>query len=112
MASATKNIVGVTIPIRGWALDIDNFETRGLNFLDHNNIGESDIFVPVTIAGSRIRGTEVTLRSPRLWNRGQLHLAYSNQIAQAEGAFTGGLIVGLPPSPRVPRHSTTTSATR
>jgi len=28
-----------------------------------------------------------------------VHLAYSNQIAQAEGAFTGGLIVGLPPSP-------------
>jgi TonB dependent receptor/Carboxypeptidase regulatory-like domain/TonB-dependent Receptor Plug Domain len=90
---------GVTIPVRGWALDIDNFETRGINFLDHNNIGESDIFIPVTVAESRIRGTEVTLRSPRLWNRGQAHLAYSNQIAQAQGAFTGGLIVGPPPAP-------------
>jgi TonB dependent receptor/Carboxypeptidase regulatory-like domain/TonB-dependent Receptor Plug Domain len=90
---------GVTIPIRGWLLDIDNFETRGVNFLDHNNIGESDIFIPVTLADSRIRGTELTLRSPRLWNRGQAHLAYSNQMAQGEGAFTGGLIVGLPPSP-------------
>ncbi|MGD1209751.1 MAG: TonB-dependent receptor [Candidatus Acidiferrales bacterium] len=90
---------GVTIPIRGWALDIDNFETRGVNFLDHNNIGESDIFIPVTVAGSRIRGTEVTVRSPRIWKQGQVHLAYSNQIAQGEGAFTGGLIVGLPPSP-------------
>ena len=90
---------GVTIPIRGWSLDIDNFETRGVNFLDHNNIGESDIFIPVTLAESRIRGTEVTLRSPRLWNRGQAHLAYSNQMAQGAGAFTGGLIVGLPPSP-------------
>ena len=66
---------------------------------DSNNIGESDIFIPVTLAESRIRGTEVTLRSPRLWNRGQAHLAYSNQMAQGEGAFTGGLIVGLPPSP-------------
>ena len=35
------------------------------------------------IDGARIRGTELTLRSPRLWNRGQAHLAYSNQIAQA-----------------------------
>ena len=89
---------GVTIPIRGWSLDIDNFETRGVNFLDHNNIGESSVFIPVTIAESRIRGTELTIRSPRMWNRAQLHLAYSNQIAQAAGAFTGGLITaGDPP---------------
>ncbi len=89
---------GVTIPIRGWSLDIDNFETRGTNFLDHNNIGESSVFIPVTIAESRIRGTEVTVRSPRLWNRGQVHLAYSNQTAQAAGEFTGGLITsGDPP---------------
>ena len=91
---------GVTIPIRGWSLDIDNFETRGVNFLDHNNIGESSVFIPVTIAESRIRGTELTIRSPRVWNRAQVHLAYSNQIAQAQGAFTGGLIpVGPPPPP-------------
>jgi Carboxypeptidase regulatory-like domain/TonB-dependent Receptor Plug Domain len=89
---------GVTIPIRGWALDIDNFETRGVNFLDHNNIGESDIFIPVTVAESRIRGTELTIRSPRLWHHADVHLAYSNQTAQAAGAFTGGLIVpGDPP---------------
>jgi carboxypeptidase family protein/TonB-dependent receptor-like protein len=87
---------GVTIPFRGWSLDVDNFETRGVNFLDHNNIGESSIFIPVTIAESRIRGTEVTVRSPRIWHRANVHLAYSNQIAQARGGFTGGLIVGLP----------------
>jgi hypothetical protein len=91
---------GVTIPIRGWSLDIDNFETRGVNFLDHNNIGESSVFIPVTVAESRIRGTELTIRSPRLWNRAQIHLAYSNQMAQSQGAFTGGLIVvGPPPEP-------------
>ena len=89
---------GVTVPIRHWSLDIDYFETRGVNFLDHNNIGESSVFIPVTIADSRIRGTEVTLRSPRIWNRADVHLAYSNQIAQAAGAFTGGLITaGDPP---------------
>jgi hypothetical protein len=90
---------GVMIPVRGWSLDIDYFETRGVNFLDHNNIGESSVFIPVTIAESRIRGTEVTVRSPRIWNRADVHLAYSNQIAQAQGAFTGGLIVGPPPEP-------------
>ncbi|MGC2333269.1 MAG: TonB-dependent receptor [Candidatus Acidiferrales bacterium] len=90
---------GVTIPIRGWALDIDNFETRGVNFLDHNNIGESSIFIPVTFSESRIRGTELTIRSPRIWNRAQVHLAYSNQIAQAQGAETGGLILGPTPPP-------------
>ena len=88
---------GVTIPIRGWSLDIDDFETRGANFLDHNNIGESSVFIPVTIAESRIRGTELTIRSPRVWNRAQFHLAYSNQMAQAAGAFTGGLITASPP---------------
>jgi outer membrane receptor protein involved in Fe transport len=39
-----------------------------------------------------IRGWELTLRSPLLWRRGQLHLTYSNQIAEARGNITGGLI--------------------
>ena len=38
-----------------------------------------------------MRCTELTLRSPRLWKRGQLHLAYSNQVAEGRGAITGGL---------------------
>lgn len=90
---------GVAIPIHGWVLDMDYFMNRGLNFLDHNNIGESSIFIPVTFAQSRIIGREVTIRSPRLWKGGQFHLAYSNQTAQSMGALTGGLIIGLPPEP-------------
>jgi len=82
---------GVTIPYRGWALDLDTFKTRVNNFFDHNNVGESNIFFPLTIDGALIRGWEATLRSPRLWKRGQLHLAYSNQVALARGAITGGL---------------------
>ena len=39
-----------------------------------------------------IQGWELTLRSPRLWHRGQFHLAYANQIAQATSPITGGLI--------------------
>jgi outer membrane cobalamin receptor len=90
---------GVTIPFRRWVLDADNFQTRANNFFDHNNVGESNIFIPVTIDGALIRGWELTLRSPRVWNRGQFHLAYSNQIAEARGAITGGLICSPPSSP-------------
>ena len=90
---------GVTIPVRGWALDADTFETRAHNFFDHNNVGESNIFIPVTIDGALIQGWELTLRSPRIRNRGQVHLAYSNQLAQARGALTGGLVCFPPSSP-------------
>ncbi len=87
---------GLQIPFRGWLLDADTFETRARNFLDHSNIGESSIFIPVTIAGARIQAWELTLRSPSLWRYGQLHLAYSNQLAQQIGAITGGLICQSP----------------
>jgi TonB dependent receptor/Carboxypeptidase regulatory-like domain/TonB-dependent Receptor Plug Domain len=83
---------GVTIPYHGWALDADTFQTRARNWLDHNNIGNSNIFWPITWDHALIQGWELTLRSPRLWHRGQFHLAYSNQIAQASSPITGGLI--------------------
>ena len=82
---------GVTIPYRGWTLDADNFRTNVVNFFDHNNIGESNLFFPITIGEAVIRGWELTLRSPRIAHRGQIHLAYSNQIAEGGGAITGGL---------------------
>jgi len=88
---------GLAIPLHGWTLDADTFQTRARNFFDHNNLGESNIFIPVTIDGALIQAWEVTLRSPRIWNRGQVHLAYSNQVARARGAITGGLIC-YPPS--------------
>ena len=47
---------GLQIPWRGWLLDADTFETRANNFLDHSNIGESSIFVPVTVQGALIQG--------------------------------------------------------
>ncbi len=83
---------GVTIPYRGWALSADEYQTLAKNWLDHNNIGESNLFWPITWSSALIQGWEVTLRSPRLWHRGQLHLAYANQIAQASAPITGGLI--------------------
>jgi hypothetical protein len=82
---------GVTIPWRGWVFDADTFRTRVNNFFDHDVIGESNLFFPLTIQNALIRGWEVTLRSPRIAHRAQLHLAYSNQIAEGGGAITGGL---------------------
>jgi outer membrane cobalamin receptor len=82
---------GVTIPLRGWTLDADNFLTRAKNFFDHNNLNNSDVFFPITIQGARINGWELTLRSPRIRNRGQVYLTYSNQLALGFGDINGGL---------------------
>jgi hypothetical protein len=82
---------GVAIPFRGWVLDADTFHTRARNFFDHDVIGESNLFFPLTIEGAVINGWEVTLRSPRIAHRAQVHLSYSNQVAWAGGAITGGL---------------------
>ncbi len=91
---------GVTIPFRGWVFDADNFKTNVANFLDHNNIGASNIFFPITVSQALIRGWELTLRSPRFAHRAQLHLAYSNQIAEGSGTITGGL-TDYTPSPEL-----------
>ncbi len=82
---------GVNIPFHGWVLDADTFHTRASNFFDHDVVGESNLFFPLTIEGARISGWEMTLRSPRIAHRAQMHLAYSNQVAWAGGAITGGL---------------------
>jgi hypothetical protein len=82
---------GLTIPYHGWILDADTFRTTAANFFDHNNIGESNLFFPITIQNAIIRGWELTLRSPRIAHRGQVHLAYSNQVAWAGGFINGGL---------------------
>ncbi len=88
---------GVAIPYRGWILDADTFRTRARNYFDHSNVGNSDIFFPLTIDGALIRGWELTLRSPRIANRGEIYVTYSNQIAQGRGAISGGLTDFEPP---------------
>jgi hypothetical protein len=90
---------GVSIPFFGWMLEEDSFQTRAANWLDHSNIGESNIFWPLTWSRALIQAWETTLRSPRIWRRAQIHLAYSNQIAQAAPPFTGGLICPIPAPP-------------
>ncbi len=88
---------GVTVPLKSWTIDADTFRTRANNFFDHNNVGNSDIFFPLTIDGALIRGWEFTLRSPRIRNRGQLYVTYSNQVATGSGAINGGLTDFAPP---------------
>jgi len=90
---------GVMIPYHGWTLDADNFRTKATNWLDHNNIGESNLFWPIIWDAAVINGWELTLRSPSLWHRGRFHLAYSNQIAEATAPITGGLICPSPVTP-------------
>jgi hypothetical protein len=82
---------GVTIPFYRWTLDADNFSTRAVNFFDHNNFNNSEVFFPITIQGARINGWELTLRSPRIRNRAQLYVTYSNQLALGCGGINGGL---------------------
>jgi len=81
---------------RGWNLEVDNYQTNASNWLDHNNIGESNLFWPITWYRAVIQGWDTTLRSPMLWHRAQVHLVYANQIAQATSPITGGLICPTP----------------
>jgi outer membrane receptor protein involved in Fe transport len=89
---------GVSIPLRGWTVDADTFKTRARNYFDHSNVGNSDIFFPLTIEGARIVGWELTIRSPQIKNRGQVYLTYSNQLAEGFGAINGGLTDFSPPA--------------
>ncbi len=92
-----ENQIGITIPVHGWTADFNSFRMRATNYFDHNNIGDSNIFLPLTIAGARIWGEEFTLRSPRVFHRSNLSIAYSYQHAEAEGPVTGGLTDFSPP---------------
>ena len=88
---------GISIPARGWIIESDYFRTGAKNFFDHNPLGTSNIFFPLTIARARIRAFEVTARSPLLFGRGRFHLAYSRQKVEGQGAVTGGLTDFAPP---------------
>jgi len=87
---------GVTIPFHGWILDTTHFATSVRNFLDHDVLGNSNILLPLTTPYARIRGLEGMLRTPPVMRKVRFHAAYSNMIAQYEGAPTGGLIEPVP----------------
>ena len=89
---------GVSIPFHGWTVDADHFRTDASNFFDHNPIGNSNVFLPLTIDGALIRGSELTVRSPRFWSFGRVYLTYSNQSADGFGTINGGLTDFSPPA--------------
>jgi outer membrane receptor for ferrienterochelin and colicin len=89
---------GLTIPVRGWTFDVNNYHQRARNYFDHNAIGNSNVFFPLTIAEARLYGWEISLRSPRIAGRGQVYVTYANAHAQGAGAITGGLTDFSPPS--------------
>jgi outer membrane receptor protein involved in Fe transport len=83
---------GLTIPLQGWTLDVTNFQTAARNFFDHDALGNSNIFFPLTLSRARIRGWEGSANSPLIAGRAQFHLAYSRQRVEWRGIATGGLI--------------------
>jgi outer membrane receptor protein involved in Fe transport len=89
--------LGLTAPVKSWTVDADYFHTAVRNFFDHDALGNSNIFFPVTIERARVRAFELTVRSPMLLRRGQVYLAYSRQKAEGRGAVTGGLTDFSPP---------------
>jgi outer membrane receptor protein involved in Fe transport len=88
---------GLTIPLRGWAFDVNNYHQRAQNYFDHNAIGNSNIFFPLTINGARLYGWEVTARSPQIARRGEVYLSYAYAHAEGSGAVSGGLTNFSPP---------------
>jgi outer membrane receptor for ferrienterochelin and colicin len=89
---------GLTIPLRGWSFDVNNYHQRARNYFDHNAIGNSNIFFPLTIDGARLNGWEVAVRSPQIARRGEVYLSYAYAHAQGSGAISGGLTDFLPPA--------------
>src|SRR5579859_3163853 len=89
---------GLTIPVRGWVLEFDQFRTGAHNFFDHDALGNSNLFIPLTIESVRIVGYEATVRSPKLFKKIDLHLAYSHQSVEGSGGVTGGLTDFAPPA--------------
>ncbi|MFN7995460.1 MAG: TonB-dependent receptor [Bryobacteraceae bacterium] len=88
---------GITIPIRGWSLEVNNYHQRARNYFDHNSIGNSNVFFPLTIDGARLYGWEVSLRSPRIARKGEVYLSYAHAYAQGSGTISGGLTDFSPP---------------
>lgn len=89
---------GLTIPLRGWSLEVNDYHQRAQNYFDHNAIGNSNVFFPLTIEGARLYGWEAGIRSPRLLRRGEIYLAYAYAHAEGAGAVNGGLTDFTPPA--------------
>jgi hypothetical protein len=86
---------GIQIPFRGWLLDVDTFKNRVNDYLDHSNLGESNMYFPIAVENALIRAWELTLHSPLLARRGRFYVTYSNQIAEQRGGIAGGFTCSI-----------------
>ena len=83
--------IGLSVPAAGWNFDIAAFRTNARNFFDHDALGNSNVFFPLTIDRVFIRGAELMAQ------RGHFHVAFSHQTVEGEGGVTGGLTDFSPP---------------
>jgi hypothetical protein len=81
---------GISLKVRGSSVDISYYDNHSTNFLDHQQLGESSVFLPVNIAHAWLRGVEVSVSSPSE-RRLRAKLVYSRGFAVARGPVTGGL---------------------
>ena len=81
---------GLSASVAGLTLDATYYQNHAANYLDHQQLGDSAVFLPVNIAQARLRGLELTAASPSD-KRLQVRLVYAHGYAQARGAVTGGL---------------------
>jgi outer membrane receptor protein involved in Fe transport len=88
---------GLTIPLFNWVTDLTYFRTAARNFFDHDALGNSNLFFPLTIQSAGIQGFEVAMRSPLLAHRYNAHLVYSNMEVVGYGGVTGGMTDFSPP---------------
>ncbi len=88
---------GLSIPLRGWALEVNNYHQRANNYFDHNAIGNSNIFFPLTIDGRETvrMGSNRSFAADRA--TGRMYLTYALAHAEASGAISGGLTDFSPP---------------
>ena len=103
---------GVMIPYRGWTLDADTYQTFAHNWLDHNNIGESNIFWPITWDYALIQGlgAYAAIAEPLASRAVSPCLCESNRSGNF--ADHGRLDLSLPATPPAPRYSAGTFARR
>jgi outer membrane receptor for ferrienterochelin and colicin len=93
----TEYQFGITVPLRGWSVDVNNYHQRASNYFDHNSIGNSNVFFPLTIQSAKLYGWEVSLRSPKLCRSADVYVSYAYAHALGAGAVTGGLTDFSPP---------------
>ena len=99
-------------------LDVDTFKNRVNNFLDHSNLGESNMYFPIAVDGALVRAWEMTLRSPALWRTRRSSTSPTRTRSPSSAATSSAASRAASPPIRpatsapITRPSTTTSATR